>query len=399
MAGKMLTNTNSYVYFRYLHLQDNKATDVNRTDKLWKIRWFLDFLGARFQALYQVNGFVTVDESMVKFKGRLGFRQYLPLKPVKWGVKVWVMAESSTDYCSTFQVYTGKDTAGTTEKGLAHRVVMDLTKPYYGSQLAVFMDNFYTGPELLTEMRKFGLYGCGTVRAGRKGLPKNPELTKKAKLERHAFRVAQKEELTFCLWQDTKMVMVLSNFHHPLARGKVNRRRERGMASVEVEVPASLSDYQRHMKGVDLMDQMIGYYQFQHRSLKWWRRVFFFFLITSCHNAFIAAKSVGGSDFKKTYTGFKEWLEDLTEELVGTAHSRAPPERTRTPGPSPSSSAAPSPVPMSGTPSPGPSSSTHSPGDASTASSPVSAPHHDFERLSEKRRSCKMCLAECSGTG
>ena len=77
---------------------------MDHSDRLWKLRWFLDFLAARFQALYQVDGFVTVDESMVKFKGRLVFRQYLPLKPIKWGVKVWVMAESSTGYCSNFQV-------------------------------------------------------------------------------------------------------------------------------------------------------------------------------------------------------------------------------------------------------------------------------------------------------
>ena len=43
---------------RYLHLQDNKAADVDRRDKLWKLRWFLDFLTARFQELYQVDGFV-----------------------------------------------------------------------------------------------------------------------------------------------------------------------------------------------------------------------------------------------------------------------------------------------------------------------------------------------------
>ena len=30
----------------------------------------------------------TIDESMIKFKGRLQIRQYLPGKPIKWGIKV-----------------------------------------------------------------------------------------------------------------------------------------------------------------------------------------------------------------------------------------------------------------------------------------------------------------------
>ncbi len=68
------------------------------------MRWFLNYLTARFQALYEVNGTVSVDESMIKFKGRLSFRQYLPMKPTKWGVKVWVMVESSTGYVTNFQV-------------------------------------------------------------------------------------------------------------------------------------------------------------------------------------------------------------------------------------------------------------------------------------------------------
>ena len=61
--------------FRYLHLQDNKSNDVKQSDKLWKVRWYLDYLKDRFQELYEVDGFVSVDESMVKFKGRLAFRQ------------------------------------------------------------------------------------------------------------------------------------------------------------------------------------------------------------------------------------------------------------------------------------------------------------------------------------
>ena len=110
---------------------------MDKSDKLWKIRRFMDLLLAQFQALYEVNGYVSVDESMVKYKGRLSFRQYLPMKPVKWGTKVWVMAESSTGYVNNFQVYTGA-IVGKTETGLAHRIVSDLAQPYFGSNLCVY---------------------------------------------------------------------------------------------------------------------------------------------------------------------------------------------------------------------------------------------------------------------
>ena len=80
---------------------------LDKYDKLWKIWRFMDLLLHQFQALYEVNGFVSVDESMVKYKGRLVFRQYLPMKPVKWGIKVWVMAESNTGYVNNLSLHRG----------------------------------------------------------------------------------------------------------------------------------------------------------------------------------------------------------------------------------------------------------------------------------------------------
>ena len=334
--------------FRYLHLQDNKSNDVKQSDKLWKVRWYLDYLKDRFQELYEVDGFVSVDESMVKFKGRLAFRQYLPLKPTKWGIKVWVMAESSTGYVSNFQVYTGRE-GGSSEKGLAHRIVMDLAGPYFGSQLSIFMDNFYSGVPLFEELKAHGLNACGTVRSNRKGIPPKPPA-----MEKHRYQVYQKDDLTFCAWQDTKVVLVLSNYHEPMAEGSVRRRRGEDIQR-EVRVPACVSDYQKHMKGVDLLDQMVSYYQFQHRSKKWWRRLFFFFLSVSCYNSYIAARSAGA------YKGcYKEWQEDLAQELVTPVTAKSAPQ---------------------------------------CAAAPVSASaEHDCEKLFEKRKICRECSLSKSGT-
>ena len=334
--------------FRYLHLQDNKAHDVDRSDKLWKVRWFLDYLKDRFQELYEVNGFVSMDESMVKFKGRLSFRQYLPLKPTKWGIKVWVMAESSTEYVSNFQVYTGRK-GGVSEKGLAHRVVMDLAGPYFGSHLSIYMDNFYSGVPLFEELKDHGLDACGTIRSNRKGIPK-----KLAAMAKHKYTVSQKDELTFCAWQDTKTVLVLSNFHAPTATGTV-KRRHGGTIQTEVTVPACLADYQRHMKGVDLLDQMVGYYQIQHQSKKWWRRLFFYFLMVSCYNSYIIARSAGAN-----CSGFKDWLEDLAQELVTPVTARSAPQ---------------------------------------CATAPVAASaQHDCEKIYEKRKICRECSQSKNGT-
>ena len=332
---------------------------ADKSDMLWKVRGFMDLLLIRFQDLYKVNGFVTVDESMVKFKGHLAFLQYLPMKPVKWGVKVWVMVESKIGYVNNFQVYTGA-LQGKAEKDLVHCIVTDLVKPYFGSNLSIYMHNFYTGVALMVDLKTRGVQACGTVCANRKGLPKTKDLTKQAGMNRHEYKVAQQYDLTRCIWQDTKAVMVLSNFHDPTAFGSV-RRKANGQCQVEVCVPTCLADYQQHMKGVDLLDQMVVYYQSQHRSTKWWRRLFFYFLTVAGYNACVAARSAGGPKWKHRRGGYKDWLENLTMELIVPVTKRSAPQVLPT-----------------------------SPTGASA--------EHDLVQINSKRKTCRECSLKHSGT-
>ena len=58
-------------------------------------------------------------------------KQYLPMKPVKRGFKVWVVADSANRYFLDVQVYVGKE-SNTSEHGLGERVVLQLNEQYRG---------------------------------------------------------------------------------------------------------------------------------------------------------------------------------------------------------------------------------------------------------------------------
>jgi len=120
-----------------------------------------------------------------------------------------------------------------------------------------------TSRTLLEDLSHRGIQAAGTVRSNRKGLPADL-LPKAIRLQKHQYKVAQDNQLTFCNWMDTKNVLVLSNFHSPQDTGVVMRRSGNPIQR-PVTVPKCLADYQRHMKGVDLMDQMVGYYLINHR--------------------------------------------------------------------------------------------------------------------------------------
>ncbi|XP_062512569.1 uncharacterized protein LOC134188414 [Corticium candelabrum] len=65
---------------RYFHVCDKAnepARDSLHYDKLYKIRSFSDLLARKHQPLYNIGPEVTIDEAMVPFKGRIGFKQYI----------------------------------------------------------------------------------------------------------------------------------------------------------------------------------------------------------------------------------------------------------------------------------------------------------------------------------
>ena len=95
---------------RFLHLNDNsqyKKKGEPGHDPLFKLRPFLAPLIANFQRVYTLNREVSVDESMIGFKGRLGFIQYMPKKPTKWGMKAYVLSDAHTGYIYSWHLYTG----------------------------------------------------------------------------------------------------------------------------------------------------------------------------------------------------------------------------------------------------------------------------------------------------
>lgn len=66
-----------------LHLNKNANMPDRQSpnyDKLYKLRPFLDALSSTFLSCYNPKEFQTVDESMIRFKGRLSLKQYMPLK-------------------------------------------------------------------------------------------------------------------------------------------------------------------------------------------------------------------------------------------------------------------------------------------------------------------------------
>lgn len=60
------------------NLQPERGT--NNYDKLYKIRPMLHTLSDTYLETYKPGENQSIDEAMIKYEGRIGFRQYMPLK-------------------------------------------------------------------------------------------------------------------------------------------------------------------------------------------------------------------------------------------------------------------------------------------------------------------------------
>lgn len=62
---------------------------------------------------------------MVRSRHRSGINQFMKDKPTKWGIKLWVLADSSNGYTIDSNIHNGK-TAGRdiSEHGLGYDVVL-----------------------------------------------------------------------------------------------------------------------------------------------------------------------------------------------------------------------------------------------------------------------------------
>ena len=91
---------------------------------------FSDVIKEKCKSLYQPHQNVATYERIVKSKHGYGIQQYIKNKQVKFGLKLWVLADSHNGYTYDCNNYAGKDGGETLSGyGLAYSVVMKLMSP------------------------------------------------------------------------------------------------------------------------------------------------------------------------------------------------------------------------------------------------------------------------------
>ena len=273
-----------------LHLVDNEKVDRSG-GPYRKVKPVLDVLSETFLKQYSPSQELSVDESMIKYKGRCKGKVRMPKKPIKLGYKVWCCSCSCCGYLCSFQLYEGKPVDPDTgkkvaEKGLVNRVVSELVAPFSGMNYVLYCDNFYTNGPLIDMLYKEKIYVVGTILKRAAGFPDQLKTVVPPKDSYVSKSVDGKQYFVF---NDRKVVCLVSNVHPETMKHKVYRLQHDGLLR-EQSVPPPLPAYNKYMGAVDLSAQLKQCYGFDRKSKRNWVRVFNHFYDVSIDNSYILYK-------------------------------------------------------------------------------------------------------------
>lgn len=308
--------------FWMLHVSHSTASPPKRIDKVGML---LDRLIRKFQDSYAPSRNLAVDETMLRFRGRFVGKQYMPKKPVKWGIKSFTLADSSNGYVLNTLLYTGTETMDVANQEHSTlpqpaRVVMHLMEPYLHKHHHLFTDRYYTSVPLAKALQQNGTAFTGTVNRDRVDIPDPIRAgTTPQEGEVLSFRNDRMMALTWRAKKKKAPVIVLSTE----CSAQMVAVHSHGPGQSQKLKPSAVDTYNHNMNGVDIADQYTVSYPFQRKTLKWWRKVFFWLVDVCIVNSYALYRAAVTKPM--THITYRRQIV----ETLATRHISSAPPRPR----------------------------------------------------------------------
>ncbi|CAF1557825.1 unnamed protein product, partial [Rotaria sordida] len=247
---------------------DDKRTREERkqADKFTAIREIWSDFQDKLKTCYTPGLDLTIDEQLLSFRGKCPFRQFIPKKPDKYGLKFWLCVDAES-YCvlNAFP-YIGRQPGQEKQKHIGESVVLELLKPFYGSNRNVTMDNFFTSVSLAKNLQTKNLTLIGTLRKNKPEIPIEFLSNKTREVGSSLFGFEDNLTLVSFVPKNNKAVLLLSSKHHD---NQVDNKTGK---------PVIILDYNKTKGAVDTVDQMCHKYTAKNpewnRNKRYQRRLF-----------------------------------------------------------------------------------------------------------------------------
>ncbi|KAK3892600.1 hypothetical protein Pcinc_003576 [Petrolisthes cinctipes] len=289
---------------------DNPDTREERrkTDKFAPIRSLWERFIRRSGQLYVPGEYLTIDEQLLSFRGRCGFRMYIPNKPAKYGLKLVLCCDAQTKYLVGGILYAGKqEPPPQGNLSLGHYYVRELMRPYFESNRNVTVDNWFTSIPLTQDLFTHGITLVGTIKAIKPEIPAEMRTVENRTPGSAAF--LHDDYMTLVSYaprsatkKPKKLVHVLTTMDNTASIGMNGK-------------PEAILLYNVSKGGVDTFDQMAATYSCNRKTRRWPLCIFYGLLNAGGINAWIIL-SHNLENMRKPSMKRRNFLTELAVSLV-----------------------------------------------------------------------------------
>lgn len=312
--GEQMSRNRFLLIMRCLHF----TSDTESQDPLFKIRKVIDYFNEKMKNCYYPAKELSLDESMILWRGRLYFRQFIKNKRHKYGIKLYMLTEPD-GLILKFRVYAGGKDTDVTGKGHAEKVVMQLLREKLNNGHAVYMDNYYNSFHLAKNLLNEKTYCTGTLR---KDLKDNPKEVIQARIKKGENVSRFREAVHVGKWKDKRDVVYITTEYNEKMVPVTNKRGQ------TKDKPEAIARYNDFMSGVDRQDQLLSFYPCERKTVRWYLKVAIHTFQLLFINSFKIYNKYSGQTKMRLY-----------DYRLSVINSLLPEKNVSTPGPSRSRSA------------------------------------------------------------
>lgn len=288
---------------RCLRFDDKNTRETRRkVDKLAAIREVFTVFIENCQKHYHIGQNATVDEMLPSFRGRCSFRQYIPSKPNKYGIKIFCLSDAKLYYTSNMEIYCGRQPEGPYFlPNTPDSIVMRLCTPIFGSGRNITADNWFTSLKLVRQLIEKKLSYVGTVRKNKRELPPMFASPRNRSCFSSIFGYTKDETLVSYVPKKGKTVLMLSSMHTS----------SKEVSDEPEKKPEVILFYNKTKSGVDVIDKLCATYNVA-RSTRRWPMVIFYHLMNI---AGVNSRIIFLANKNKIATR-RDYLKELAQSLV-----------------------------------------------------------------------------------
>ncbi|CAG8524826.1 20923_t:CDS:2 [Gigaspora rosea] len=284
-------STSNFIPFRHSYPEHKSSPNSNMFMKLEPLASHVRNIS---QQLFIPNSNLAVNEMIARFLGRSAHTFRIKNKPTPEGYRILSLCDSEP---SNVDLIPNINKTGAE----VYHLVQQLPN---NKSFNIFMDNYFSSINLFNFLHEKGYGACGIV----------------------------VNNVLVLLWIDNGPVTMLTTIH-VIERENSKVERERRQPRItnansqklravfgdsvrkKLLIPKAINDYNFHMGGVDIADQLHNYYSTQLIVRRTWVPLFFWLLDTSLINAYLICKNLTLS------TEHKKFRMELVHYLIKDATS------------------------------------------------------------------------------